>query len=266
VITRFILALALTFSQGASTTVAPKTTLFPKTTTIGAAGTSQQATLARQFNGSSDFLKSSAGIDMPGGVLILSISFWLYQNAFDNADELAMESSDNFNNNRGAFLVDPNSSGFPGNFQYAVRGGLAGIYLTCTFARPSAAAWHHYLLILDASTTGGTCGAFVDGVSQTTTRQQTPGETIAFTSQTLNVMSRNGASLFNAGRMTSIAIWGADETANASTIASCSTSISTVDNTNLLDYWKIQQISPETPIVGTPNLNVTGTTNVAGPC
>lgn len=230
-----------------------------------AAGPSQQATLARQFNGSSDFLQSDANLTAINNQKVLSIAFWLYQNAFDNNDEIAFESSTNFNGTVGAFLIDPNSGGFPGTFQFSVFTGSA-TYLDCTIPRPSAATWHHYLLHWDVTNAGGAATAFVDGVSQTVTIHGSSSATGFDGTHALFVMSRAGTSLFNAGRISSIAIWTADESANVSSLASCSVDVSTIDPTNLAYYWKIQQVSPETPTVGTPNLTVTGTTNVAGPC
>ena len=114
----------------------------------------------------------------------------------------------------------------------------------CHFARPSGAAWHSYLLVLNIAGSSGGCVAYVDGVLQTTTTAAEGGYVATtFTNQVLNVMSRNGASLFGAGRISDIVIWAADESANASTLNSCSTVPSSVDAGNLLYYWPIKQVS-----------------------
>ena len=231
----------------------------------GTSGTVNQAHLGRQFNGTSDFLQSSANLTTLSSSPILTISFWLYQNSFGNTDALALECSSNFNGSVGCFYVNPNSSA-SGKFDFAVFTG-SSTYLTCSFTRPAAAAWHQYTLVLNITSTNGACAAYMDGTNQSATKNTGSTALGGFASnQPLYVMSRGGASLFNAGRITSIAMWTADESANATTLASCSTDITTVDNAQLAYYWKIQQVSPETPTVGTPNLNVTGTTNVGGPC
>lgn len=248
----------------ASPCLAQRQTFFAQNTTVSG-GTSQQATLARSFNGSSDFLQSDANLTTLSTSPILTIHFWLYQNSFGNTDAIALEQSTNFNGSTGSFYVNPNSSA-SGKFDFAVFTG-SSTYLTCSFTRPSAAAWHQYTLVLNITATNGACSAAVDGVSQSVTKNTGSTALGGFANNhPIYVMSRGGASLWNAGRITSIALWTADESANASSLASCSTNVSTVDNTNLAYYWKIQQVSPETPTVGTPNLTVTGTTNVAGPC
>jgi hypothetical protein len=259
---RFILALLLMFTQG---TVSTGPTISKGPTVVSGSITANQAHLARQFNGTSDFLSTGgASIVLTGSVL--SIGFRLYQNSFGSTDALALETSSNFNLSQSAWSVNPNAS-VTANFYFSVFTGSA-TYLTCFFTRPSAAAWHTYLLVLNVTAINGACAAFVDGVSVSVTKNTGSTATTfnASSNYPLFVMSRAGTSLFNAGRMTAIALWTADESANASTLASCSTDPSTIDNANLQYYWKIQQTSPETPTVGSVNLNVTGTTNVAGPC
>lgn len=231
----------------------------------GTSGTVNQAHLARSFNGTSDFLQSSGNLTTLSTSPILTISFWLYQNSFGNTDALAMEQSTNFNGSTGSFYVNPNSSA-SGKFDFAVFTG-SSTYLTCSFTRPSAAAWHQYTLVLNITATNGACAAYMDGVNQSATKNT--GSTALggyANNQPLYIMARAGTSLFNAGRVTSIALWTADESASAATLASCATDITTVDNVNLAYYWKIQQVSPETATVGPLTLTVTGTTNVAGPC
>jgi len=222
---------------------------------------------ARQFNGTSDSLQSASPLSSLSGVGTVSLAFWMYWDAFANNDELAFESSANYNSNNGAFLVDPNTSGgggvSAGVFQYSVNLAGAGVHLDCAFTRPSAAAWHQYVLILDA--TSGSCGAYVDGAvpSGLTTVNSHTG---TFSSQTLNVMSRNNASLFGAGRMSEISVFsGTINSSDASLLAACGRPTS-VSSASLLYYWPINQTSPETPTTGGINLTVNGTTNVASLC
>ncbi len=219
-----------------------------------------QSAKARTFNGSSDNLQSAATVDLTSTTQI-SISFWLYWNTFANDDSLAFESSSNYNSNAGAFIIDPNdSSGF---FQFSV---YQPGYFGCHITRPSAAAWHHYLLTLDITTVNaGTCTAYVDGVNATPTIDINAGAgTLTFGNYTLNMMSRNAASLFGAGRMSDIAIWKSILTSgNAASLAAC-TSPSLIGSVAF--YWPINQTSPEVATTGGVNLTVTGTTNSSASC
>lgn len=252
----FLLALhSLVFPQGVANPVGG----LPR-----GSGVVNQAHLARSFNGTSDFLQSSGNLTALNGQPIITLSFWLYQTSFGNTDDIAIEESSNFNGTQGAFYVNPNSS-VSGKFDFAVFTG-SSTYLTCSFTRPSAATWHQYTLVYNVTSTNGACAAYMDGVNQSATKNSGSTATAIAANVPLYVMSRGGTTLWNAGRVTSIAIWTADESSNASTLASCSTDITTVDNVNLAYYWKIQQVSPETATVGAVNLTVTGTSNIAGPC
>ena len=226
---------------------------------------------ARQFNGTSDALQSASAIPAASGPQ-WSLSFDMYWDAFANDDKLAFETSANHNTVLGAWIVDPNASdgSTPSEFEWDIQTtNSRGNYWYCGMARPSAAAWHHYVLTLD--TTGGasvTCTAYVDGVSQTISHsgRQGTGGAITPSSQVLNVMSRNASSLFGAGRMSSIAYYsGIVNSTDASSLAGCGRPTA-VTSATLIAYWPINQTSPEIPTTGAVNLNVTGTTNVASVC
>ena len=225
---------------------------------------------ARQFNGtSSDFLQSAAALSGLTGSNPWSLSFDLYWDAFANDDHIALETSANFISNTGAFLVIPDtSSDAPGQFEWAIAVGSGSAYHFCAIPRPSAAAWHHYVLTMSTGTNTETCTGYIDGVSKTVTSGHFNNPTgIAPHSQVLNVMARNGgASLQAAGRISSIAIYdGIISSTDASSLASCARPTS-VTSATLQYYWPINQTSPEVPTTGSQNLNVTGTTNVASVC
>ena len=194
--------------------------------TLGSTGASH---LARSFNGTSDYLQSASALSIgsPG-----TISIWFRMNwtAFANDDKLAFETSSNFNGNTGAIFVDPDESG-SSNFQFGAQtvGGDVNAHYTCSFPRPSAGAWHSYLLMLSTAV-APVCAAYVDGVSQTVTPSAGSDYVAAtFTGQVLNVMSRNGTSLFGAGSISDIAIWTTDESSNISTLNNCSNSPASVE-------------------------------------
>lgn len=224
---------------------------------------------ARQFNGTSDYLQSASALTALSGVNPFSVSFDLWWNSFANDDHLALESSASWSVTPGAFAVDPDSSISPstGNFLWSVTGGTASEYFQCWLARPSAAAWHHYVLTMNASSSTPVCTAYVDGSSvgvSTGNVGNPPSATLS--SQVLNVMARNGSSLFAAGRMSSIAIYsGVVNSTDAAALGSCGRPTA-VTSATLLYYWPINQTSPEVATTGSINLTVNGTTNVASPC
>lgn len=253
-----LLALLLAQSPGPAVTGANATS--------GGGGTTNHA---RMFNGTSDFLQSASTLTALNGATQLSLSFDLWWDTFANDDHFAMESSSSWTVNPGAFVVDPDSTvlGSAGSFMWSVTGSPASNYFICYFTRPSAGAWHHYVITMDISLSTPACTAYVDGTSQTvSTAQQGSGFPASLTSQTLTVMSRNGSSLFAAGRVSSPAAYsGIVNSTDASSLASCARP-TTVTSATLLYYWPINQTSPEVATTGGVNLNVTGTTNTASPC
>jgi hypothetical protein len=218
-----------------------------------------QSTTARTFNGSSDSLQSASTINLASSKII-SLSFWMAWTTFANTDNLAFETSENFNSHNGTLIVDPNDSSTSAFAFYSLSTGL----LKCHFARPSTAV-HHYLLIWDTTTpSSGTCTAYVDGVSQTVTVDINGNDGAGFGNYTLNVMSRNNASLFAAAsKVSDIAIWKSALTSgNATTLAACGNPQSLSPDF----YWPINQTSPEVATDGGVNLTVNGTTNSAANC
>lgn len=162
-----------------------------------------QGQRAVSFNGTTQC--GSVPLDLSGTSKI-TLSFWLWQDAFDGSDGLCMEFTANQNANDGGFYLDPNSSSFAGRFEVKT-GRDTG--LQAHFARPSAAAWHHYALGMDCTVASNSTipVIYVDGVAVSLTYSGGSGGRIgAFANDTLNIMCRNSASLFNAGRMTGLRI------------------------------------------------------------
>jgi hypothetical protein len=241
-----------------------------KSTTQGIVNiSSSNTTLARQFNGTSDYLTSASGL-VPGAPTVFSLAFTLNQASFSGGvDAAAVEWSADFFVSLGSFLVNPTSTS-TGDFEFpfqTVASNANGI-LDCHFARPSAGTYHQYLLVWNVTTSAGTCKGYVGGVSQTVTVANGSAEVAgSLSNASIFFMSRAGTSLFNAGGLTRIALWSADESGNIGSISPCGSNLATVDPGNLQYYWPILQVSPETSGGGgAVNLNVTGTTNVAGPC
>lgn len=157
--------------------------------------------MARSYNGTSD--KASVALNL-SAFSKLSISFWHWQNAFGTGNQQCMEFGTT-TLNAGGFGLNPNNSAQTTSF--AMIQATASVFWQDGFPRPTAAAWHHYLLTMDRS--GPTNVAYVDGLLQTLTAGTHGAGTYGnFGSLSLNFMARNGASLFNAGRQAEVTLWG----------------------------------------------------------
>lgn len=157
---------------------------------------------------SSNYMASASTINYASTEQV-SISIWLNMASFDNNDELAMESSTNYNNTYGTFIIDPNSStGSNQKFEFGWDTGFSAI-TSAEFTRPSTGAWHHYVFEIDGSKTGSLAipVIYVDAVSQTLTYPLSGAGVLALSNQTLYVMSRAGTTLFNSGELDDVRIY-----------------------------------------------------------
>lgn len=163
--------------------------------------------MARSFDGTDDDGAVSLTL---GSAPVITLSFWLLWDSYAT-DEVALEYSDNFNSHFGAtsaFIVAPADSG--GSFGMSVRlGGGANDFCEARFTRPSEDVWHHYGAVFDLTkSTLKIAPITVDGVSQSIVYPRDATITTAtFGDYALNLMSRNGASLFGAGDLAELAIW-----------------------------------------------------------
>lgn len=200
--------------------------------------------MARRFNGTTQAMSTAQTLDLRG-YTTLSLSFWLWWNAFANDDELAMESSPNFNSNAGGILVDPNEAA--GAFAFNVRDAAVANTATVNFTRPSAGVWHHYLATFNLSGAIAPAGnswveaVYVDGVSQTLTVTGTSSSVpTGFGNYTWYLMSRAAASLFGAGRMCEVALWpGVMLAAAEAQLLAGGARASQVRPGSLLEYWPL---------------------------
>lgn len=211
--------------------------------------------MARQFDGSTQGAFSSTALDLSSaGTGPITLAFWLWWDTFANDDDLALELSANYNSNAGTFIVDPNDAVGVFNFGHSSGSGYRSVH----FARPSAAAWHHYMLVID-TTDSANCVAYVDGSSVTVTNTFNTGGSAWTSSQTLNVMCRNdGTSLLGAGRMAGLGIWAGALTAGNATSLAAGAAPSTI-GTPLYSWNICGASSPEPAANGTPVLLLFGT-------
>jgi hypothetical protein len=165
------------------------------------------------LTGDSDKAVSFDGVDDKGSVAldlsdtsVITVEFWLLWDTFANDDDLALEFTANWNSNNGSFLVNPNQSA-DGTFAVGVRNG--GVTNRRSYTRPSEDAWHHYVLVLDhGQAAADTVKVYIDGAFVSSFGWPAQANTTGnFANSTLNLMCRNGASLFGAGDLDELAVY-----------------------------------------------------------
>jgi YD repeat-containing protein len=156
---------------------------------------------------------AQANLDLSVSTAV-TVEFWLKWDAYADNDALALEFTNNFNQNDGGFLVDPNSA--DGTFSVAI--GRDASRNTISFTRPSPNQWHHYVFVLDTTAVAATqITPYVDGQTVAYSKNQSGTGAPAFANSTLYLMSRGGAGLFGAGALDEVAIYGG--TLSAATVA-----------------------------------------------
>jgi PKD repeat protein len=172
--------------------------------TLGVAGgVPHDSDKAARFDGSDD--AATAPVDF-GGSSAITVEFWLKWNAYANDDDLAMEFTGNFNEFPGGFLVDPNSPQFGGTFGVGIGSGASRN--TVFFARPTAAAWHHYAFAIDTAAPAATqITPYVDGQPVAYQKADSGAGAPAFGKSNLYFMSRAAGSLNGAGDLDEVALY-----------------------------------------------------------
>jgi hypothetical protein len=161
------------------------------------------------------------GFDDSGAVTLdltdankLTIEGWIWWDAYDTNNDLAMEFTTSWDLVAGGFIVNPNKGDGVNKLQVGIHGGISGVTqgkVDKHYPRPSAAAWHHVAFVGDWTETGGDrLRLYIDGslVTEDTLFVDTAGSSSAtFANATLDLMSRQGTGLFGAGRWAHLAIY-----------------------------------------------------------
>lgn len=155
-----------------------------------------------EFNGTT--ARGQATINL-SAIATLTLEFWLWTSAFDLEDDLAFEYTANANSNNG-FYIDPNTSGTEANGggQFTAKWRMGEKNRVYRFARPSTSTWHLYSLTMIKN---GALKAYIDGAEVTATAVTAEAQTGSYASSVLNMMSRNGAALFQKGKLNDVAIY-----------------------------------------------------------
>lgn len=219
--------------------------------------------MARQFNGTSNFLASASALSLSTHARI-AVGFWV-KTTFAPDDSMLVELSANSNSNPGSFkiLADESASG---ELYADIVGNVGKSSGHC--APPTDSVWHHMLFNLDmTASTSEVASIFVDGVSKTLTRADIDN-TGAFGDYVLYAMSRGGVGLFADGAMADLAIWAPTAPLDVTAAAALAggARANTVHGGEVVYYWPLAgSTSPEPATVGTVALTVTGATSTADP-
>jgi len=163
---------------------------------------------APKFNGSTSFAKSPT-IDL-SKFNAVTIAFWLYWNGYANDQTtcITYPTNDPFTTGNTGFTIIPNES--TGNFGFAWSNGNGSDFRLGVINRPSAAAWHHIMIILDwSSGPAGIGPAIVDNVLNTPSLS---GNFVTAPVIRANgnfiFMQGQGSAKFGAGRLAFVNVWG----------------------------------------------------------
>ena len=193
------LILQYKFNEGSGTNIADYTGNYSAfavggTWVTGASGSGS----ALQFNGTSDFCRSSNQVAW--GTNAVSVTLWLWWDSFADDDDLAFETGPNIQTTYPGLFLDPNCSWLTPDFLVAVRD--AGGYSYRLINRPSSGAWHHYVITVDRQSAPTSMALYLDGSLQTvTTNANATSQTSDIVTSHLYLMSRAGTTFFGAGRM-----------------------------------------------------------------
>lgn len=223
--------------------------------------------MARSFNGSSDFVSTAINLSAFNKI---SIGFWLNWTTFANDDKLALEFSTNYGANSGGFIIDPDSNGPSAGTFYIGFNGNGGLSVA-HFTRPSAGVWHPYLFQIDGTQSNNANLTFpfiyVDGASQTVIADINSATAHNMGNYTLYSMSRAGTTLFGAGSMADLAIWGVLLTAGEALALARGIRPGAIRPSSLTVWQPMDGLtSPEPDLSGNAkNGTLTGTAYAPGP-
>lgn len=159
-------------------------------------------TKAFSFDGVDDF--GQVALDL-SDTQVITVEFWLWWDSFGSGFDMALEFTEDEFSTNGGFVFDPDHSAGVVEIAHRINVGHNAKHYT----RPSAAAWHHYAVVFDATQPeADEVTAYLDGAFWTPASHPNSAEnTGSFVSSTLNVMCRNGASLFGDGDMAHLAVY-----------------------------------------------------------
>lgn len=216
--------------------------------------------MARLTNGTNQSLQGLA-VDLTPYAKITMV-MWAWYDVNHDVDEHLIEHGTN--SFAFSFEIQINATGVSSNSVYRNMDGASNTQQG-TFPRPSAAAWHQMIFEFDRTVTAGNVGVqiWIDNVLQTLTPSATAALTGTHPLGDLNIMSRNNASDFMAGRVTEVAIYGGTLTSYQRQVLQTRSPL-VVGSPAF--YWPTAGYAvPEPALVGPVAMTVNGATYVDAP-
>lgn len=160
--------------------------------------------MARQFS-TNDFAHSTFDLS---SFSVISLSFRAWIDSYDNSgNKVLLEYGTPAFTNASGFILVPDWTN--GEFLVGFSNATGSALWLDTFPRPSAGAWHNYLINIARTAAVDSNSVYVDGVVQTMTPiEHDAGSYGNFGNSSCYLFSRAGSSLFEAGRIADLAIWG----------------------------------------------------------
>lgn len=160
--------------------------------------------MARLFDGVNDAITTVA---VNPASHQMTVAFWLWWDGYALDDDLALESSTNWNSNAGAVVIDVNGS--DGRIGVGYRAASHSVSSQYDQASVTVGAWHHWCIPFDTdlSAAGGGCTLYIDGLPLTPTGGSGAAGSNNLGNHAFYLMSRAASSLFGAGRMAEFTVW-----------------------------------------------------------
>lgn len=167
-----------------------------------------------------DFIPANADnavsdIPIVFGANVITVCAWVYPDVITGGPFVLWESGTKWDSGNNQFLVYIQNSVLQIAF-----GGVVGTVLNKSRTAPPAGVWVHVMIVFDGSTALGSVKVYFDGVLQgLTTGTNNRNTTANIGTATLNVGSRNAASLYFDGRIDDLRIYASDKSADVSAIS-----------------------------------------------
>lgn len=214
--------------------------------------------MARVFNGTNQ--RGAVALDLSFTNRV-AVAFWLYWDAFSGNGTIAIEYGADYAASNG-FAIRPNRSG--PTFGYMQGTSVGPAENSRTIAQPAAGMWHHVcMLVLRDFPAASQTLPFLNGQFISGSTVGGTASTGNFGNNTLNIMCRNGASLFGAGRMQDLAIWAGTLPSNADIARMASGECPAKISARPYAYWPMREGSGA-PQIGNRSITWTNDPTTAG--
>jgi hypothetical protein len=160
-------------------------------------------TKAFSFDGTDDFGQVALNLS---DTAALTVECWVYWDDTDTDNDLLMEHTAAWDTNAGGFIINPSAAA---GIEVGINGSGKNSKI---YTAPSALTWHHHAFVFDfGAAAASEVLWYMDRNLQT--ENSTPftgdnsGAVDRFANSTLNLMCRNGASLFADGDIAHLAVY-----------------------------------------------------------